>query len=119
MLSEKPSRLTVADLQSIAVATDYIHQHYANKLPADIIAQKAGMNKTRFHACFREAKGMTLHKYVQQLRIARASALLIDTNKPVKAIADLSGFPNESHFCRVFKKVTTFSPANFRFQQAI
>jgi len=119
MRPDKTLRLTPVDLRCIEQAMAYIDKKYAEKISADGLAIEVCLSKAKIQAGFQKRFGMTLHKYIQQVRIRKAKELLIDTNKPVKAVADEAGFPNESHFCKVFKKLTASSPANFRFQQAI
>jgi AraC-like DNA-binding protein len=97
----------------------YIDKHHTDKISADQLSIEVGISKSKLQAGFQKLNGVTLYKYIQRVRIAKAKALLIDTNKPVKAIADASGFPNDSHFCKVFKKWTTISPADFRLQHAV
>ena len=119
MRPEKIFRLTPTDMRSIEQAMEYIDKHYMDKISADCLAIEVELSKAKLQAGFQKRCGMTLHKYILQVRITKAKDLLIDTNKPVKAVADKAGFPNESHFCKVFKKLTAISPGNYRYQQAI
>jgi two-component system, response regulator YesN len=119
MHSIKELKLTPADLRCIEQAIQYIEKRYTEKISADGLSLEFGMSKPKLQLGFRKKTGFTLYKYIQQVRIIKAKELLIDTNYPVKAIADAAGFPNESHFCKLFKKITTTSPVNFRFQQAV
>src|SRR6187402_230252 len=98
-------RLTPYDLRCIDNALEYIDRHYTCKLSAENLSMEVGLSKEKLQAGLQHRTGMTLHKYHQLVRLQKAKDLLINTNDPVKAIADAAGFVNESHFCKVFRKV--------------
>ena len=57
---------------------------------------------------------MNVSKYVMEYRISKAKTLLMTTNMKSYEVAVETGFANESYFSRSFKKVTGFSPSDFR-----
>jgi len=114
----RSTRLSSADLRLIDQALDYINKHYTEKISADQLSIEVGLSKEKLQAGLQIRKGFTLAKYIQQVRLEKARELLINTNDPVKAIADASGFTNESHFCKVFKKNHFISPIQYRMHQA-
>ena len=63
---------------------------------------------------FRQAFGQTPLAYVNSLRMARARALLADTDYPIKQIAHELGFVDVGYFDRLFRKHAGLSPAAFR-----
>ncbi|HVU56040.1 MAG TPA: AraC family transcriptional regulator [Puia sp.] len=115
----KVLRLSAADLRCIDHALDYINKHYTEKISADGLSIEVGISKDKLQMGLQVRTGHTLHKYIQQVRLEKAKKLLADTNDPVKAVADAAGFVNESHFCKVFKKMHYISPVQYRFQQAM
>ncbi|MBT1710043.1 chromate resistance protein [Fulvivirgaceae bacterium PWU5] len=52
--------------------------------------------------------------YIRKLRIERATQLLRDTDHTLAEIAYLTGFSDQSHFNRIFKKHTDQNPSEFR-----
>jgi AraC-like DNA-binding protein len=52
--------------------------------------------------------------YIRKLRIEKAIQLLHDPANSLAEIAYLTGFSDQSHFTRIFKKQTGKSPAAFR-----
>jgi AraC-like DNA-binding protein len=52
--------------------------------------------------------------YIRKLRIERATQLLRDTDHSLGEIAYLTGFSDQSHFNRIFKKHTGQNPSKFR-----
>ena len=114
----KPLRISAADFRCIDQALEYINKHYTDKISADQLSMEVGLSKEKLQAGLQVRKGQTLAKYIQQVRLEKAKELLANTNDPVKAVADAAGFVNESHFCKVFKKLNLISPIQYRFQQA-
>lgn len=52
--------------------------------------------------------------YIRKLRIERAIQLLRDTDHSLSEIAYLTGFSDQSHFTRIFKKVIGQNPSTYR-----
>jgi AraC family transcriptional regulator len=57
---------------------------------------------------------MSPHKYVVSRRIAHAKQLLRDGRLDVGDAAFASGFANQSHFTKVFRRRTGMTPREFR-----
>jgi len=115
----KMPRLSLADLRCIDQAIIYISKNYIEKISADQLSIEVCISKEKLQAGLQLRTGQTLAKYIQQIRLQKAKEILVNTNDPVKAVAGAAGFVNESHFCKVFKKVHFISPVQFRYQQAL
>jgi AraC-like DNA-binding protein len=63
-------------------------------------------------------EGASLQALKDEVRQARALDLLLRTERPIKQVAQASGFVNEKSFIRAFKTWTGVSPAEFRKQSA-
>lgn len=112
-------RLTPHDLRCITKAITYIDQHFMDKISADQLSLEIGLSKDKLQAGMLLKMGLTLHEYILTIRVEKAKLLLIDTNNPVKSIADTTGFNNDSHFCKVFRKFTSVSPVKYRLGEAV
>ncbi len=115
----KNLRLSLTDLRCIDAALHYIDTHYPDKISADALSMEVGLSKDKLQAGLQCRTGKTLHKYLQEVRLAKARDLLANTNDPLKSVADAAGFVNESHFCKVFKKMHFVSPVQYRYQQVV
>jgi len=114
----KNIRLSHAELECIEHALRYIDKHYQQKISAEQLSMEVGLSKEKLQAGLQHRTLTTLHKYLRQVRLDKAKLLLANTNHPVKAVADAAGFVNESHFCKVFKKIHFISPVQYRLQQS-
>jgi AraC-like DNA-binding protein len=78
------------------------------------VATETGMGASTLRRRFKEATGLTLHAYVLQARIARARALLGETDLPLKNIAERLGYENVYFFARQFKQQVGVPPGVYR-----
>jgi len=56
--------------------------------------------------------------YIRKLRIEKAKELLAESNRSLAEIAYLTGFSDQSHFNRTFKKITGKNPSVFKKNQS-
>jgi AraC-like DNA-binding protein len=59
-------------------------------------------------------EGASLQALKDEVRKSRALELLLRTSRPIKQVAEATGFQNEKSFIRAFKGWTGTSPAEFR-----
>lgn len=94
---------------------DYIHQHLDEPLSLDRLSQVANFSKFHFHRQFAAYTGVNVSRYVQLLRLKRASyRLAFGDSLPMIEIALDAGFENPESFSRAFKKVFGQTPSQFR-----
>ena len=98
---------------------DFIDHHAHEAIPNQLLARKAGMSVPTLCRAFQNCMHTTPANYVNQVRISKAVHLLQQTELGMDEIAEEVGFPNRAYFSRVFKKVTTLSPADFRKRKEI
>ena len=74
----------------------------------------AGMSTSRFECIFVETFGMPPLRYVNLMRVNAARSLLENTDKLLSEIATETGFFDQSHLTRVFKKERGITPGQYR-----
>lgn len=77
------------------------------------LASAAGMSPFHFARLFRELVGTPPHRYLRDIRLNRAAAMLRDGGSVTSTCYDV-GFSNLSHFIRSFRKRFGFSPSEQR-----
>jgi AraC-like DNA-binding protein len=77
-------------------------------------ARMCGMSPAKFTRSFRQASGMSYLGYVTHLRLSEASRLLRATDKSIAEIAEATGFSDQSHLDRHFKRAFDTTPRQFR-----
>lgn len=92
----------------------HIEERYRDELTIKELAGVAGISTAKLAEEFRKFHGTTPAKYVREIRVREAAALLLHTRKTLDEIAENTGFVNRFYMSRVFKKVTRESPAAYR-----
>jgi len=95
-------------------AREILHAHFLDNLSVQTIAQIVGVHAVHLCREFRRHYSSTLGAYVRQLRIEYACQEILKTNKSFAEIAVASGFSDQSHFSRTFKRIAGVTPASFR-----
>jgi AraC family transcriptional regulator len=85
-------------------------------LRLDQLAALCGLSVRHLMRGFKAATGSTLHKYVEQVRLAKTKQLLADDDLQLKGIAADMGFASASHLTAAFKKLTGVTPSEYRFR---
>ena len=93
----------------------HIEQLPANrKFDETQLAKSQGLSVSQLNRLFIQTIGSTIKAYADNLRFNDAVKLLITTNIPLKELAYLLGFKQQSHFASWFKKRIGMSPKNYR-----
>jgi AraC-like DNA-binding protein len=95
----------------------FIREHYRRSLNVNELAGLIQRSPNYTISLFKEVTGQTPVQYMQQLRIAEARNLLLNTDFTITEIADYLGFYDTSYFYRTFRKLTSMSPTAFVAQQ--
>jgi AraC-like DNA-binding protein len=87
--------------------------HPEQTLGADDLSTLLHVSPRTLHRQLKE-EGATLQGLKDEIRQTRAVDLLNRTDRPIKQIAEATGFQNEKSFIRAFKGWTGLSPGQFR-----
>ena len=103
-----PAR-SVAAIQRVL---QHIDENLNQALTLSELADLTGLSIWRFATVFREQVGVSPHRYICRLRLARAQAL-IRQGVPVASAASEAGFYDQSHLSRHFKTVFGMTPGQY------
>jgi two-component system, response regulator YesN len=92
----------------------YINQNYTSDLTLQKMADYSYISKNYFSLLFKKYMDQNFIDYVISLRIKKAEDLLANTSLKVYEVAHKSGFNDVKYFSKLFKKLTGFSPVEFR-----
>jgi len=98
---------------------DYIDRHLDESLSVDALSQLANFSRFHFQRQFSEYVGLSVTRYIQLLRLRRASyQLAFSDSQRIIDIALEAGFESPESFSRAFKKCFGQTPSQFREQPA-
>ena len=109
------SRLDDDIHRRMVLVTDYIKNNLtADDLSQATMAKMAGISKDYFSRIFKNATGVNYNKWLNMIRLEKATELLATDNRPLTEIAMLSGFQSIPSFNRVFRAEKGMSPGEYR-----
>ena len=103
--------------QAAARAINYLHAHFGDAVTIDDLARIAGITPRHMIRSFRAATGLPPHAWLRQLRVRKATRLLENGVAPAE-VALATGFADQSHFSKAFKKLTGTTPGLYRLDMA-
>lgn len=93
---------------------DYIEKHFREKIYLDDIGEALGVSSTHLSHVFSKETGMRIQDYITQVRIDKATNLLVYSDESIAHIAEFVNFPSQSYFGNVFKKYKKMTPKEYR-----
>ena len=88
------------------------------KIETDIrlsdLANVAGMSSSHFVRSFRESTGQTPYQFLLHQRVKRAQLLMRDPRASLTEVALASGFADQHHLARVFRRIANMTPTDYR-----
>ena len=102
-------------LRRMMQVTDYIKNNLtADDLSQGAMAQMAGISRDYFSRIFKNVTGMNYNKWLNMIRLEKATELLSHKNMTMTEVAMLSGFQSIPSFNRVFHEEKGMSPGEYR-----
>jgi AraC family transcriptional regulator len=95
-------------------AADLLHASLDRSLSMAEIAAAVGVHPDHLSRTFSEHYGYTMGEYLRRQRVERARRLLTETDRQLADVAYATGFADQAHFSRVFKRLTGTTPGAYR-----
>ena len=99
--------------QTLRTVDQYIRAHLAHDIGVTDIARAAGYSPNYFTKIFKQTLGMAPYKYLLNQRI-HAVRDALHTKARLADIAAATGFCNQEHMTRTFRKFNGISPSDYR-----
>ena len=98
----------------ISQSLKYIQDNFRESLSLEMLAELAKLSKSQFLRLFHRKFGKSPIQYQLELRMEYARDLLKQTDLPINAIAEETGFSDSNYFSARFHRSFGISPKNFR-----
>ena len=112
-----PARWDDRPPQHLQRAAELMQDDSASPLSLSQLSTVAGLTPSHFVRAFSQHYGMTPHAYLLDRRIRHARTLL-KQGQPLAEVALASGFADQAHFQRQFKRRVAATPGQYRTQLA-
>ena len=100
----------------IVLCLDYIYQHLHEPVRLTRLAEFTGLNASYLSTLFKKETGLSVSDYVLSKRMEAAKNMLKFSTDSYAEIAVTLAFSSQSHFTRVFKQQTGYTPKAYRNQ---
>lgn len=100
--------------RTIQKAIHYIDENYFADILLKDIAEYVNFSPVYFHNLFKEYMGVTLHKYIEEIRLGKAKEYLLSSDLSLEEIGLRCGYKSHSYFAYCFKKAEGISPRVYR-----
>ncbi len=107
----EPARRARRD-RALRSASELLQDELAANVTLDELARAAGVSRHRLSRLFRAAYGMPPHRFALAHRIAAARRML-ERGVPVAEVAQATGFFDQSHLHRHFRRTLGMTPARY------
>ena len=97
---------------------DYIEAHYMEDISMQSAAAAMCYAETYFSKLFKQCFQMNFSAYLNDFRIGKAKAMMVDPRLNVKDIGIACGYSDSNYFARVFKRITGQTPSEYRLTAA-
>jgi AraC family transcriptional regulator len=93
---------------------EFIEEHLDQDITLAALAETVGMGPHYFSELFKQSLGISPHQYVLRRRIERGRKLLHNPSVSVLEAAVRSGFSDQSHFTKLFRRIVGVTPSKYR-----
>ena len=97
----------------LAWAAEFIRQNCTRSLSLDDICIEGSLSASHLIRAFKEAYGLTPHAYQLNCRIELGRSQL-RAGRSIADVALATGFADQAHFQRVFKKIVAATPGQYQ-----
>ena len=92
----------------------YINHHISDEISMNDIAENVHLNADYLTRIFKKECGVSINRYIINLKMEIAKKLLVETDKPIGEISMAVGYFNYSSFNKIFTKNEMMSPQEYK-----
>ena len=107
--SEKPS---IAELTK-----RFIHENFSSKIGIKEMCDEIGCSKSTLITSFKKTYGVTVNRYLTDVRLSEAVRMLAGGERNIGEIALATGFSDQSYFSKVFSSKYGMPPSEYGFSR--
>ena len=109
-----PMVLKATDVASIRQVANILFQEMTSPPSLIELSRRSGINDNKLKKGFKQVYGVTVFRYLHELRLREAKTLICNKNCNVNQVAAAVGFKSCSHFSYVFRQSFGVTPRQMR-----
>lgn len=109
LICPKPE-IEITENELVNRAVKFINRNFYNNISNQDIADNCSCSVSSICHLFRKYKGVTIHQYINDLKLSYAKELLKTSNISITSVANKAGFSDYNYFAVRFKKETGIAP---------
>lgn len=102
------------DHEQINAIIRYVQEHYDEPITLESMAKLVMMDKHYVSGLFKQKTGENLIAFLHRVRVEHAKRELRFADLSVSKIGERVGYASDHYFIRVFKRLTSMTPADYR-----
>jgi len=110
----KENNESITNNQSLMPVIEYVKGHIFEKIQLYSVAEQFHINPNYLSQLFKREMNVSFTDFVIQLKMKKASELLVKTDMSLFEISENVGYDDYVYFCKTFKKIVHQSPSLYR-----
>ena len=102
------------DDTDVAEALRFIREYASSGINVSDVLKQSTLSRRVLESRFRKLLGRSPHQEITRLRIARVKLLLMETDLPLREVAQRAGFEHTEYLTVAFKREVGLTPTQFR-----
>ncbi|MGA2018759.1 MAG: XylR family transcriptional regulator [Opitutaceae bacterium] len=102
------------DDRNVVAAMSFIREEACHGITVEQVLQHAHVSRSQLERKFRQHIGRSPQAEIRRVQLKKIRQLLLETDFPLKRIAELTGFEHMEYMCVLFKRLTGESPGIYR-----
>jgi LacI family transcriptional regulator len=99
---------------TVAAAMGFIRDHAGDGIHVDDVVASVRISRATLERRFRDSIGRSPAEEIVRIRMKRTKLLLAETDYKLRTVASLAGFGSSSQLVTAFKRITGFTPGEYR-----
>ncbi len=113
-LEDMESRTTNEDLRRLHHVVEYINQNLHRQITLKEIGKELHLSYHYLSRFIQDKMGISFQTYLNQLRLQKATELLLTSDKSINEIAQKIGFTSPAALYKLFKKEFNVTPGDYK-----
>lgn len=100
--------------RQVTAVKRFVSDAFPRRVSVSELAELCGLSESWFSRAFRQSTGEAPQRFMARQRLEVAMDLMLTTDRGLADIADATGFADQAHFTRIFRRAQGLPPSQWR-----